>query len=93
MARERYLARARAGLAHWPPCSVCGRPMMLGQVDTHRVCAGKPPQPEARQPRPAPLDPGPAAQAFDCPRCWRPVVERSYGPCAICRAQLRNMTP
>ncbi len=90
MALERYKARIRAGMADWPRCRVCDKPMMLGQQDTHRVCAGKVPAAEAAQPRPAPLRPS-QPQAFICPRCWRSVVERTYGPCAICRAQLREM--
>jgi hypothetical protein len=28
-------------------------------------------------------------QPFDCPRCSESVVERLYGPCESCRAQLR----
>jgi ribosomal protein L37AE/L43A len=28
-------------------------------------------------------------QPFDCPRCARTVVERLYGPCESCRAELR----
>lgn len=27
--------------------------------------------------------------SFDCPRCSRAVAERSYGPCAPCREELR----
>lgn len=27
--------------------------------------------------------------AFDCPRCATSVVERLYGPCTSCRAELR----
>jgi hypothetical protein len=30
-----------------------------------------------------------ALQPFDCPRCSTPVVERLYGPCAACCADLR----
>ena len=27
---------------------------------------------------------------FDCPRCSQPADARFYGPCDVCRAQLRS---
>lgn len=32
-----------------------------------------------------------ADQAFTCPRCGAPAVERFYGPCSPCREQLRSV--
>lgn len=31
-----------------------------------------------------------ASAGFDCPRCHERAVERFYGPCASCRADLRS---
>ena len=34
-------------------------------------------------------DDGTLPEPFDCPRCGTSVVERLWGPCEACRAQLR----
>lgn len=36
-----------------------------------------------------PTDEGTLPEPFDCPRCGANVVERFWGPCDPCRAQLR----
>ncbi len=36
-----------------------------------------------------PPEPGPGDLAFACPRCRDDVTEAAYGPCTVCRADLR----